>query len=157
LLDVDREYREKAGHRVRMIAPRRFNPRHDAWLPVLETDRGVWHFTALYSNTPRAHSLGRTHDWVVIFFSCDSLAEGQCTVVTETRGPLVGQRVGNPNAWTSTIHCRTERQPRESRSGENVASKTDISRANSSGHLIPCRHRPESVLTPIIVRDTVRR
>jgi hypothetical protein len=94
ILDVDREYREAAvRHKLRVIAPRRFNPRSVAWLPILETERGSWHFTALFSNTALAHRLGRTHDWVVISFRGDSLAEGQRTVVTETRGVLTGERV----------------------------------------------------------------
>jgi hypothetical protein len=50
-------------------------------------------FTALYSNTALAHRLERTRDWVVIYYSTDSLAEGRCTIVTETRGALVGRRV----------------------------------------------------------------
>jgi DNA polymerase (family 10) len=94
LLDVDREYREgAAAGTLRTIAPKRFNPEGAAWLPVLHTQRGVWHFTALYSNTARAHELGRTRDWVVIYFYDDHHVEGQHTVVTETRGPLAGQRV----------------------------------------------------------------
>ena len=94
LLDVDREYRQaaKAG-RLRKIAPRRFNPAGQAWLPVLHAERGAWRFTALFSNTPLAHQLGRTDDWVVIFYETDAEPEGQCTVVTETQGPLRGQRV----------------------------------------------------------------
>ena len=92
LLDVDREYREKAD-RLPRIAPRRFNPAGERWLPVLHTERGRWHFTALYSNTALAHRLGRTHDWVVVYFHADHEPEGQRTVVTETAGPLVGQRV----------------------------------------------------------------
>lgn len=93
LLDVDTEYRQKAeADRLRKIAPRRFNPRGEAWLPILHTERGDWHFTALYSNTARAHQLGRTHDWVVLYYDRDG-AEGQCTVVTETRGELEGLRV----------------------------------------------------------------
>jgi hypothetical protein len=48
--------------------------------------------TALFSNTARAHALGRTHDWVVLFYERNG-DEGQCTVVTETRGPLAGRRV----------------------------------------------------------------
>ena len=55
--------------------------------------RGEWHFTVLFSNTARAHELGRTRDWVVIYFYDDQHEEGQHTVVTETRGPLLGQRV----------------------------------------------------------------
>jgi len=94
LLDVDREYRESAAAgKLRTIAPKRFNPEGAAWLPILHTQRGDWHFTALYSNTARAHGLGRTRDWVVIYFYDDHHVEGQHTVVTETRGSLAGRRV----------------------------------------------------------------
>jgi hypothetical protein len=94
LLDVDREYREKASAgKLRFIAPKRFNPRNEAWLPVLHAERRQWQFTALYSNTALAHKLGRTRDWVVIYFLTNSHTEGQRTVVTETRGPLKGKRV----------------------------------------------------------------
>jgi hypothetical protein len=93
LLDVDREYREKAAAgRLPRIAPRRFNPTNEAWLPVLHTARGDRHYTALFSNTARAHELGTTDDWVVIYFERDGL-EGQCTVVTERSGPRAGTRV----------------------------------------------------------------
>ena len=94
LLDVDREYRDKAAAgTLPMIAPRRFNPSNEAWLPILHTERDGWHFTALFSNTGRAHDLGRTRDWVVIYFYNDQHEEGQHTVVTETRGSLIGMRV----------------------------------------------------------------
>ena len=95
LLDVDREYREKAATgRLRRIAPRRFNPAGAAWLPVLHTRRGPWRITALFSNTARAHQAHRTRDWVVLFFRSDTgVAEGWRTVVTETHGPLEGRRV----------------------------------------------------------------
>ena len=92
LLDVDREYREKAP-RLPRIAPRRFNPTGERWLPVLHTERGAWRFTALHSNTALAHQLGRTRDWVVVYFHADHGPEGQRTIVTETRGPLAGRRV----------------------------------------------------------------
>lgn len=93
LLDVDAEYREKAVRgELPTIAPRRFNPKHEAWLPVLHTRRDDWEFTALYSNTQRAHELGTTHDWVVIYYHRDR-REDQCTVVTVNRGPLEGRRV----------------------------------------------------------------
>jgi hypothetical protein len=59
---------------------------------VLHAERDGWSFTALFSNTARAHELGKTQDWVVIFYSRDG-DEGQCTVVTESRGPLAGRRV----------------------------------------------------------------
>ena len=94
LLDVDEEYRRKvrAGRLVR-IAPHRFNPSGRRWLPVLHTERGPWHFTALCSNTARAHELGRTRDWVVAYFHAHHEVEGQRTIVTETHGPLSGRRV----------------------------------------------------------------
>jgi hypothetical protein len=93
LLDLDAEYRERAeAGSLRRIAPRRFNPAHEAWLPVLHVERKGWDMTALFSNTARAHELGRTHDWVVIYYGRDG-DEGQCTVVTETHGPQEGRRV----------------------------------------------------------------
>ena len=94
LLAVDREYREKAEQgALPLIAPRRFNPDGRASLPVLHTERGDWHFTLMYSNTARAHELKRTRDWVVVYFYDNQHDEGQCTVVTETRGALTGLRV----------------------------------------------------------------
>lgn len=94
LLDVDREYRERAERgELRTIAPKRFNPKGKAWLPILHAQRGDWHFTALFSNTARAHELGRTRDWVVLYFHTDHDGERQCTVVTETHGRREGQRV----------------------------------------------------------------
>ena len=94
LLDVDREYRDKAGRgKLRRIAPRRFNPENEAWLPILHTQRDDWEFTVLFSNTARAHDLGKTDDWVVVYFHSDHGPEGQRTIVTETHGPLEGQRV----------------------------------------------------------------
>jgi hypothetical protein len=94
LLDVDREYRTRAqAGDLRKIAPKRFNPEGAAWLPILHTERGPWHFTALFSNTARAHELKRTTDWVVIFFARDNQLEGQCTIVSETSGPMKGRRI----------------------------------------------------------------
>lgn len=93
LLDVDRQYRRDAATgRLRTIAPRRMNPTREAWLPILHTHRGDRHYTALYSNTPRAHALGRTHDWVVLYAD-GAREERQYTVVTAFRGVLKGRRV----------------------------------------------------------------
>jgi putative hydrolase len=92
LLDVDREYRDKAAAgALPTIAPRRFNPTGEAWLPVWHTQRGERHYTALFSNTPRAHHLGMTHDWVVLYYE-GRQGEGQCTVITSQRGRLKGKR-----------------------------------------------------------------
>ena len=118
LLDVDREYRDKAKRgSLQKIAPKRFNARGDAWLPILHTERGNWHFTALFSNTARAHDLQRTDDWVVVYFHSDNEPEGQNTIVTETRGGLIGKRVVRGREQ----ECRTyyETSP-ESRSGPSV-------------------------------------
>ena len=94
ILDVDGEYRKraKAGD-LKLITPKRFNPKGEAWLPILHTERGPWHFTVLFSNTARAHELGKTADWVIVFYSSDHQVEDQCTVVTQTNGPLKGRRV----------------------------------------------------------------
>ncbi len=94
LLKIDEQYRKKAqADELPTIAPKRFNPSGEAWLPILHTTRQGWHFTALYSNTARAHQLDRVKDWVVISFYDDLHHEGQHTVVTETRGVATGQRV----------------------------------------------------------------
>ncbi len=94
ILRVDADYRRKASaDQLPRIAPKRFNPEHKAWLPIMHATRDHWHFTALFSNTARAHQLGRTGDWVVIYFYDDHHREGQHTVVTETHGSLQGRRV----------------------------------------------------------------
>jgi predicted flap endonuclease-1-like 5' DNA nuclease len=93
ILDVDREYREKAGAgKLKQIAPKRFNPGGEAWLPVLQTRRGKRRYTALFSNTARAHELKKTHDWVVLYYN-GGAGEKQYTVVTAQRGALAGERV----------------------------------------------------------------
>jgi DNA polymerase (family 10) len=93
LLEMDRIYRElSAQDKLRKIAPRRFNPDHRVWLPVLHREQDGWSLTAMYSNTARAHQLGRTHDWVVIYYERDGI-DGQCTVVPEYSGALEGKWV----------------------------------------------------------------
>jgi len=93
LLDIDREYREKAqAGELRLITPKRFNPERVAWLPVLHTERGPRHYTALFSNTARAHRLGRTRDWVVLY--CDDGPRAhQWTIITSAFGLLRGRRI----------------------------------------------------------------
>jgi hypothetical protein len=93
LLEIDAEYRRQSeAGKLRKIAPRRFNPTGEAWLPVFHTSRGARHYSALFSNTPLAHRLGRTHDWVVIYYEGGG-SEGQFTVVTAHQGRLRGRRV----------------------------------------------------------------
>ncbi|WP_428603641.1 helix-hairpin-helix domain-containing protein [Sedimenticola sp.] len=94
ILEIDRRYLESAvAGELPRIAPKRFNPDQQAWLPILHTEQAGWHFTALYSNSALAHQLHKTRDWVVIYFYDDHHQEGQQTVVTETHGPLTGRRV----------------------------------------------------------------
>jgi hypothetical protein len=93
LLEIDHEYRTAAARRdLPTIAPRRFNPVNEPWLPLLQTRRGSWRYRVLFSNTALAHRLGQTRDWVVIYFE-DGWSSGQRTVVTERRGDLRGRRV----------------------------------------------------------------
>ena len=93
LLDIDSQYRRLAEQdRLPRIAPRRFNPNREAWLPILHTQRHGRHYTALYSNTARAHEFGMTHDWIVIYRD-DHDGDGQWTVITATFGPHKGQRI----------------------------------------------------------------
>lgn len=108
LLDIDRAYRAAAAAgTLPTITPRRFNPEAKAWLPVLHARRGDWQFTALYSNTARAHELDRVHDWVVLYGVDKDHAERQYTIVTAARGALAGRRVvrgreGECRAWYAT-------------------------------------------------------
>ena len=97
LLAVDEQYRylAKAGQ-LRTVTPKRFNPEGKRWLPVMELSKGGWIFNVLYSNTARAHELQKTNDWVVVSYRREgdhTNLRGQCTVVTESRGPNRGQRV----------------------------------------------------------------
>ena len=90
LLSIDSEYRRRArAGRLRTIAPRRFNPDGERWLPIMEVDFQGRNYTVLYSNTRLAHELGRNHDWVIIYVDDGS----QYTVVTATSGELRDKRV----------------------------------------------------------------
>jgi DNA polymerase (family X) len=93
ILDVDREYRESAqAGRLQTIAPHRFNPKKEAWLPILHTQRGARHYTALFSNSALAHRLERTRDWVILYYD-DDQGERQCTVITSHQTPFSGKRI----------------------------------------------------------------
>jgi len=93
LLSIDEEFRRKAhARRLLQVAPRRFNPAGNAWLPILHTHRGDSKYTALFSNTIRAHEFGGIGDWVVIY--CQRRhGGGQWTVVTSRLGRLKGRRL----------------------------------------------------------------
>jgi hypothetical protein len=117
LLDEDRRYRElAAAGQLPRIAPRRFNPSGEAWLPIFHEDRDGWTMTVLYSNTQLAHELGKTGDWVVVYYDRDG-EEGRATVVTEIRGPLRGRRVVRGRERDCADHYRTAARPENDREG----------------------------------------
>lgn len=104
ILEVDAAYRDRAGRGLlRRIAPRRFNPSGEAWLPVFKTRKHGYRYRAMFSNTAAAHRLAKEHDWVVVYFE-QAGATGQCTVVTETGGPLAGRRVVRGREAESARH-----------------------------------------------------
>lgn len=122
LLEVDEEYRNKAKTgKLRTISPRRFNPDGTYRLPVLHADREGWHFNALFSNTARAHELGKTRDWVVIYYEKDG-HENQHTVVTEPHGLMKGRRVVRGREK----ECLAYYAEREAKKGSGVGSPEEF-------------------------------
>lgn len=119
LLAVDREYRTKAAAgELRLIAPRRFNPGRETWLPVLHTEREGREYTVLFSNTARAHQFSRTQDWVVLYLDGEG-GERQYTVITARLGPLKGKRVvrGRESECAAHYARKTTRNPYRAPSG----------------------------------------
>ncbi|EMI18071.1 DNA polymerase family X protein [Rhodopirellula maiorica SM1] len=93
LLDVDEEYRRLASQgKLTKIAPRHFNPGAVAWLPILHCQRADRHYTAMYSNTARAHELNTTKDWVILYRD-DPKSHDRWTVITSQFGKLRGCRI----------------------------------------------------------------
>ena len=98
LLRVDRLYRKKAKEgTLKTVAPRRFNPSGEPWLPIFHYEENNWQFTAMFSNTERAHRLHKLRDWVIVLAYDSEHHEYQRTIVTETTGPLKGKRVVRGN------------------------------------------------------------
>ncbi len=109
LLDVDHEYREKAtAGRLPTISPRQFNPLGQSWLPIMHTIRSGTRYTAFYSNTARALTLGMSHDWVII--RSDEQRDHQWTVITARLGPLHGLRIVRGREDDCRQYYRDERQ-----------------------------------------------
>ncbi len=118
LLEVDQEYLEKArAGKLPIISPKRFNPTGEVSLPILHAEREIWQFTVLYSNSARAHELGRTHDWVVVYYYDAHHREGQHTVVTETQGVLIGRRVVRGREAECLAHYAREAASEASETG----------------------------------------
>jgi hypothetical protein len=127
LLDVDRQYRDLAKkQQLPRIAPRRFNPTREAWLPVLHTERDSRHYTAMFSNTAKAHELGTIHDWVVIYRD-DHGNHGQWTVITSNFGQLRGQRIVRGRESECAAHY----------AAQNMASAEMQNRGGAQATLFP--------------------
>ena len=94
---------------MKKIAPRRFNPTGEAWLPVLHTTRGQRHYTALFSNTPHAHRMQKTSDWVVLFHDGDQ-GEQRWTIITSEFGRLKGRRIVRGREVECEEHYRRQGQ-----------------------------------------------
>ena len=142
LLDIDREYRQKAAAgKLTQIAPRRFNPKREFWLPVLHTMRNGRHYTALFSNTAHAHELGKTRDWVVLF--CDNGdREHRFTVITSEFGRLQGERIvaGREAECEKYYEQAARRASKESTTFTQQNSKRSLA-ALGSGFHISCKKR----------------
>jgi len=123
LLDVDAEYRSRAAEdNLPRISPRRFNPTREAWLPVLHTARSGHRYSALFSNTARAHALNKTNDWVVIYQETPD-RHRPWTVVTATHGLLRGKRIVRGREADCLDHYRNAPASSESSS---VAAHTAL-------------------------------
>lgn len=141
LLDVDGEYLEKArAGGLHLITPRRFNPEQAAWLPILHTERGGHHYTALFSNTARAHALGKTRDWVVLYCDDDGPREHQWTTITSTFGPLRGRRIvrGREVECAALYGAPADRL---TRSAISVAGDTSSASTNASADTLHANPR----------------
>jgi putative hydrolase len=130
ILDVDREYRDKAASGTLLtIAPRRFNPTGETWLPILHTERGRRHYTALFSNTAHAHQLNKTRDWVILYYDSGQ-GESQCTVITSQRGPLAGRRIVRGREQDCAAYYRKSETADSTASGANSTSPRLAAGAN---------------------------
>jgi DNA polymerase (family X) len=86
LLWVDHEYRRLARkNQLPTNTPGQSDPRGESESPLHFVRRHGWKYRAMFANTALAHRLGRSRDWVVIYFSNDK-HRGQRTVVTERQG-----------------------------------------------------------------------
>ena len=136
ILGLDRDYRSASDSgSLPMIAPRRMNPTGEAWLPILHRHVGGRHFTVLFSNTPRAHELGRVRDWVVVYLD-DGRHHRQWTVVTERRGALAGRRVVRGREPECLEYYRERKgtgQARDPRSSRRRGSSRPVARERGAG------------------------
>jgi hypothetical protein len=157
LLALDASYRERSAYgELHRIAPLRFNPLGDAWLPVLHTEQDGWHFSALFSNSARAHRRRMTRDWVILHYARDG-RDGQCTVVTEWRGPLAGRRVVRGREHECGLHYgpATASACSATWSAERDSRATVLALRTRSGHPGSPGPNRDSMLDACISRHAV--
>ncbi|MCB0322949.1 MAG: hypothetical protein KDD69_05225 [Bdellovibrionales bacterium] len=93
LLAIDRDFRALARRmQLRTVRQRRFNPMGES-APRLERTVGQWRCTAMYSNSPLAHTLKRQGEWVLILYETQDHCQGYAAAVTARNGVAAGQRV----------------------------------------------------------------
>ena len=111
-----------------MIAPRRFNPKKEAWLPILHIQRGKRRYTAMFSNTAMAHQLKKTRDWLLLYFD-DGHGEHYCTIVTGRSAPFAEKRIVRGRERDCAITTKTR---------SNVYETRD--------HVFNKEHHPQNIL-----------
>jgi putative hydrolase len=74
----------------------------------------------MFSNTARAHQLNKSRDWVVLFVMHNSAPDWQCTIVTETRGPLKGKRVVRGREAECSAHYKGRVKPAAAKRSQEV-------------------------------------
>jgi DNA polymerase (family 10) len=114
LLAVDETYRRLAADDRLPCIPPRIDRESQALLPVWSTERDGWSFAVRRPRSARPGAPDRGHDWLVIHYRKDD-REGQCTVVTEQQGELIGQRVIRGRERECASHYELHDVPRDVR------------------------------------------
>jgi putative hydrolase len=93
ILDVDEEYRAAASDGgLRTVERRRPGGWEYVSVPIIETVRGQWYFTAVYADVRTAAEPEADYARVRVSYSLDG-AEGECLVTTASSGEIAGKRV----------------------------------------------------------------
>ena len=125
LLDVDRRYRDGASRDPGCRRSRRSASIRASLAARAAHDARHHALRGSFRRTPGPHQLNRTRDWVVL---CDDdrHLEGQCTIVTETHGPLAGRRVVRDREASAalTTNSRAGRRSGTTRSRTRRSSRT---------------------------------
>ncbi|QDT02104.1 hypothetical protein K227x_04750 [Rubripirellula lacrimiformis] len=130
LLDIDREYRERAND----DSLAKTGSVHTEKTPIVHAQRNGRHYTAMFSHTANANQQHATHDWVVVYRD-DANAHGRWTIITSKFGKLKGLRI---------VRGRED-------------DCQDYYRRHNAYHQPQARHAPYSELTPAWNEDERQR